>query len=110
MVLNVLGVYYPANNQMLTHGYKKHKTSKQFLEFIKLVDRKYDDNGVKQIFLVLYNATMHKSKIVKETLFRNIQEYLVFLPTRSPELNLKEARWLWLHRRQAINNSIFENE
>ena len=32
-------------NQMLTHGYKKHKTSKQFLDFIKLVDRKYDDNG-----------------------------------------------------------------
>jgi transposase len=109
MVLNVLGVYYPANNQMLTHGYKKHKTSKQFLEFIKLVDRKYDDNGETDISS-LDNATIHKSKIVKETLFRNIHEYLVFLPTRSPELNLKEARWLWLHRRQAINNSIFENE
>jgi hypothetical protein len=31
-------------NQMLTHGYKKHKTSKQFLDFIKRVDKKYDDN------------------------------------------------------------------
>jgi hypothetical protein len=45
MILNVFGVYDNANNQMLTHGYKKHKTSKQFLDFIKLVDRKYDDNG-----------------------------------------------------------------
>ena len=37
---------------ILIHGYKR-KTSKQFLDFIKIVDRKYDDNGVKQIFLVL---------------------------------------------------------
>ncbi|HEY6535548.1 MAG TPA: transposase [Candidatus Nitrosocosmicus sp.] len=35
--------------------------------------------------------------------------HLVFLPTRSPELNLIEVRWLWLHR-QAINNSTFLNE
>ena len=34
---------------------------------------------------------------------------LVFLPTRSPELNLIEVRWLWMHR-QAINNSTFQNE
>ena len=35
--------------------------------------------------------------------------HLVFLPTRSPDLNLIEVRWLWLHR-QAINNSTFRNE
>ena len=29
--------------------------------------------------------------------------------TRSPELNLIEVRWMWMHR-QAINNSTFENE
>ena len=33
----------------------------------------------------------------------------VFLPTRSPELNLIEVRWLWLHR-QTISNSIFRND
>jgi transposase len=102
----VFGVYDHANNQMYTHSYKQ-KTSKQFLDFIKLVNQKYD-HSIKQIFLVLDNATIHKSKIVKEILFRNIHEYLVFLPTRSPELNLLELRWLWLHRRQAINNSTFE--
>jgi transposase len=105
----VFGVYDPANNQMLTHGYK-HKTSKQFLDFIKRVDRNYDDNGMKQIFLVLDNTTIHKSKIVKEILFRYYPRiHLVFLPTRTPEINLIEVRWLWLHR-QAINNSTFENE
>ena len=94
---------------MLTHGYKR-KTSKQFLDFIKRVDRKYDDNGVKQIFLVLDNASIHKSKIVKETLARyHPRIHLVFLPTRSPELNLIEVRWLWMHR-QAINNSVFDDE
>jgi hypothetical protein len=34
---------------------------------------------------------------------------MVFLPIRSPELNLIEVRWMWLQR-QAINNSTFVNE
>ena len=34
---------------------------------------------------------------------------LVFLPVRSPELNLIEVRWLWLQR-QTINNSTFKDE
>jgi transposase len=104
----VFGVYDYTNDQMLTHSHKR-KTSRQFLDFIKQVDRKYDENA-KQIFLVLDNASIHKSKIVKETLARYYPRiHLVFLPTRTPELNLIEVRWLWLHR-QAINNSTFENE
>jgi hypothetical protein len=31
------------------------------------------------------------------------------LPTRSPELNLIEVRWLWMQR-QAVNNFTFRNE
>lgn len=105
----MFGVYDYTNNQMFTHSYKR-KTSKQFLDFIKRVDKKYDNNVVKQIFLILDNASIHKSKIVKETLARyHPKIHLVFLPTRSPELNLIEVRWLWMHR-QAINNSTFENE
>ena len=104
----MFGVYDYTHNQMLTHGYKR-KTSKQFLDFIKRVDRKYD-NTIKQIFLVLDNASIHKSKIVKEILARyHPRIHIVFLPTRSPELNLIEVRWLWMHR-QAINNSVFEDE
>jgi transposase len=93
---------------MWTHGYKK-KTGKQFLDFIKRVDQKYDSN-IKQIFLVLDNISIHKSYKVKETLVRyHPRIHLVFLPTRSPELNLIEVRWMWMHR-QAINNSTFRNE
>jgi hypothetical protein len=45
------------------------RQASSFLDFIKRVDRKYDDN-TKQIFLVLDNTSIHKSKIVKETLAR----------------------------------------
>jgi transposase len=108
-LLNVFGVYdYTNNNQMWTHGYK-NKKGKQFLDFIDRVDQKYGSD-IKQIFLVLDNASIHKSNKVKEALSRlHPRIQLVFLPTRSPELNLIEVRWLWMHR-QAINNSTFENE
>jgi len=66
--------------------------------------------SIKQIFLVLNNASIHKSNKVKENLARYHPRILVvFLPSRSPELNLIEVRWLWL-RRQVINNSTFEDE
>jgi transposase len=104
----VFGVYDHTNNQMWTHGYKK-RTGKQFLDFIKRIDQKYDDS-VKHIFLVLDNVSIHKSNKVKQTIAKHHPRIqLVFLPTRSPELNLIEVRWLWMHR-QGINNSIFENE
>jgi transposase len=104
----VFGVYDHKNNQMFTHSYKR-KTGKQFLDFLKRVDQKYDSN-IRRIFLILDNASIHKSKMVKEDITRyHPRIVLVFLPTRSPELNLIEVRWLWMHR-QAINNSTFENE
>lgn len=93
---------------MWTHGYRK-KTGKQFLDFIDRIDKKYD-SGVKQIFLVLDNVSIHKSNKVKQTMAKHHPRiHLVFLPTRSPELNLIEVRWMWMQR-QAINNSTFENE
>ncbi len=104
----MFGVYDHTNNRMWTHSYRR-KTGKQFLDFINRVDQKYDSR-IKQIFLVLDNVSIHKSNRVKETLARyHPRIQLVFLPTRSPELNLIEVRWLWMHR-QAINNSTFRNE
>jgi len=79
------------------------------LDFIKRIDQKYGDN-IRQIFLVLDNISIHKSNKVKQTISRYYPRiHLVFLPTRSPELNLIEIRWLWMFK-QAINNSTFENE
>jgi hypothetical protein len=48
---------------MWTHGYK-HKTGKQFLDFVNRIDQKYDDI-IKQIFLVLDNVSVYKSNKVK---------------------------------------------
>ena len=107
--MNVFGgVYDYINNQMWTHGYRK-KTGKQFLDFIDRIYQKYDSN-VKQIFLVLDNISIHKSNKVKQTMAKHHPRIPLFLPTRSPELNLIEVRWMWMQQRQAINNSTYENE
>ena len=70
------------------HMDTNNKTGKQFLDFIKQVDQKYDDSIKTDIF-VLDNVSIHKSSKVKETLVKyHPRIQLVFLPTRSPELNL----------------------
>ena len=63
----MFGVYDHTNNQMWTHGYQRKTEGKQFLDFINRVDQKYDDN-IKQIFLILDNASIHKSNRVKQTI------------------------------------------
>ncbi|MGA8085474.1 MAG: transposase [Candidatus Nitrosopolaris sp.] len=78
---------------MLTHCYQQKK-SNQFIDFIERVDSFYDLN-IKRIFLVLDNAPIHKSKKTKEALFKHHPRItLVFLPTKSPKLNVIEVRWM----------------
>ena len=82
------------------------------MDFVNRIYQKYDDS-IKKVFLVLDNVSVHKSNKVKQTItkcYPRIQ--LVFLPTRSPKLNLIEVRrWLyWIHRQAVVNNSTFENE
>ncbi len=66
---------------------------------------------MKQIFLVLDNASIHKSKIVKETLARyHPRIHLVFLPTEISRAKSDRGKVaVWMHR-QAINNSVFDDE
>lgn len=88
----------------------KNKTSDQFIDFIRRADTRYD-SSIKTIFVILDNASsIHRSKKTINTITRyHPRIVLVFLPTRSPHLNLIEIRWLWMQR-QAINNSTFRNE
>jgi len=77
---------------MHIHCYQK-KTGKQFIDFLKRVEKRYDKN-IRNIFLVLDNLSVHKSKKVKEALAKDCPRIIfVFLAVRSPELNLIEARW-----------------
>lgn len=107
-LLNVFGIYDYTSDRMFTHCYR-HKTSDQFIDFINRVDSLYDSSSVKQIFLVLDNASIHGSKKTREALKKHPRMVLVFLPTKSPELNLIEVRWMWMQRK-AIDNSMFESE
>lgn len=60
-MLNVFeGVYDYINDKMYAQCYK-NKTGKQFIDFIKRVDGRYDKN-IQNIFLVLDNLSVHKSK------------------------------------------------
>ena len=107
-ILNVLGIYDHTNDKTFTHCYKK-RNSHQFLDFIRRVDSSYDCS-IKRIFLILDNISIHKAKKVREVLSRyHPRITLVFLPIRSPKLNLIEVRWIWLQRKD-INNSTFGSE
>ncbi len=63
-LLNVFGAYDHTNDKMHVHCYR-NKTGKQFVDFLKRVDRRYDKN-IQNIFLVLDNLSAHKSKMVKK--------------------------------------------
>jgi len=105
----VFGVYDYTNDKMYTHCCYKSRNSKQFLDFIRRIDSLYD-SAIKRIFLVLDNVSIHRSKKVRQILLlRHPSITPVFLPTKSPDLNLIEVRWMWLQRR-AINNSTFKGE
>ena len=107
-LLNVFGTYDHTNDKIHVHCYR-NKTAKQFVDFLKRVDKRYDKN-IQNIFVVLDNLSVHKSKKAKEVLAKDCPRIkLVFLQVRSPELNLIEVRWSWLQI-QAINNSTFKDE
>jgi hypothetical protein len=64
-ILNMFeGSYNHTNDKMHIHCYQK-KTAKQFVDFIKRIDRRYDKN-LQNIFLVLDNLSAHKSKLAKK--------------------------------------------
>ncbi len=62
------------------------------------------------LFLIIYQHINQRWQKKEEMSKCCPRIKFVFLPVRSPELNLIEVRWLWLQRQQAINNSTFKNE
>ena len=104
----MFGAYDYTNDKIHVHCYKK-KTGKQFIDFLKRVEKRYNDKNIlKNIFVILDNLSVHKSKKVQKEIAKHCPRIkFVFLPVRSPELNLIEVRWLWMQR-QVINNSTFK--
>jgi len=60
----VFGSYDHTNDKMHIHCYQKN-TEKQFVDFLKRLDRSYNKN-IQNIFLVLDNLSVHKSKKVND--------------------------------------------
>ena len=107
-LLNVFGAYDHTNDKIHVQCYR-NKTAKVFIDFLKRVDKRYDKN-IQNIFVVLDNLSVHKSKRVQKEISKYCPRIkFVFLPVRSPNLNLIEVRWMWLQR-QTINNSTFKHE
>ncbi len=107
-LLNVFGAYDHTNDKIHVQCYR-NKTAKVFIDFLKRVDKRYDKN-IQNIFVVLDNLSVHKSKRVQKEISKYCPRIkFVFLPVRSPKLNLIEVRWMWLQR-QTINNSTFKDE
>lgn len=104
----MFGMYDYTNDRMFTHCYRR-KTSRRFVDFIDRVDSLYDSSSVKQIFLILDNASIHRSKKTRKAFSKHPRIVPVFLHTKAPELNLIEVRWMWMQRK-TVDNSTFENE
>jgi hypothetical protein len=63
-----------------THSYKK-KTGKQFQDFIRDIDPRCvcNSSSIKQIFLILYNMFIHRSKKVRKTIQKShLQKSTIF--------------------------------
>jgi hypothetical protein len=90
-MLNVFGAYNHTNDKVHVHCYRNKTGKKQFIDFLKRVDKRYDKN-IRNIFVALDNLSAHKSKKVRDEKSRCCPRIkFVFLPVRSPELNLIEV-------------------
>ncbi len=65
----MFGAFDYTNDKMHVHCYR-NKTGKQFVDFLKKVNKRYDKN-IQNIFVVLDNLSAHKSKMAKKG--RNVQ-------------------------------------
>lgn len=112
-----------------THDYKRHGTaslyaafntmtgkvigkvadktnSKEFLSFLKLVNRR--TNPDKELHIILDNLSAHKTKEVREWVNKNSRIHLHFTPTSSSWLNAVEG-WFSLLERRALYRGVFSS-
>ncbi len=66
----------------------------------------------KDIFIVLYNANVHTSKLFKERLeyWQKRRLYIFYLPPYSPHLNIAETLWRILKTDWLRPQDYFEND
>ncbi|HET9806093.1 MAG TPA: transposase [Nitrososphaeraceae archaeon] len=83
---------YPLNGIKFTTN--KTRNSNDFINHLKSIKRYVRKRNVKRFILVIDNASFHVSKKTKQLIERQSDDWLtvLFLPTRSPYLNLVDTR------------------
>lgn len=102
--LNVFGIINPLTGQ--SHfQYIKNLDSDCFILFLKAILKLYAHS--KKIYLVIDNASAHKSKKVSKFLLPHKNKLeLVFLPPYSPDLNPIEILWREL-KKDVVYNTFY---
>ncbi len=83
---------YPLNGIKFTTS--KTRNSNDFKNHLKSIKRYVRKRNVKRFIIVIDNASFHVSKKSRQFIERQSEDWLtvLFLPTRSPFLNLVETR------------------
>ena len=71
-----------------------------FVSFLEHVVQRYPD---KLIVMVVDNARIHRSQLVKDFLIQHDRLLLIYLPPYSPNLNPIERLWNWLKKTVIAN-------
>jgi len=74
----------------------RHSNSEAFKLFLTQLRQRTLD---REIIIFLDNASIHKSKKVKQYLARHKNIHLFYLPPYSPEYNPVELFWRWIKRK-----------
>lgn len=99
----LFAAYNIANGKVIA-SVKDRTRSKEFLSFLKLVNRKTSKD--KQLHIVLDNLSAHKTKDIQEWLENNPRVHFHFTPTSASWINAVEGWFAQLERR-ALYRGIF---
>jgi len=100
---------YPLNR--IKFNTSKTRISNDFINHLKSIKRYVRKRGVKRFIIVIDNASFHVSKKTKQFLEKQSDWLTVlFLPTRSPFLNLVETRVNRNLKKDVCENYNYETE
>lgn len=111
--VNILGIFEPKQrfDYALMVGTLKSKTFVKLMEWqVQRAHQQWQATG-KMTVIVLDNASVHRSKLVKSAMERWQQQGLMlfFLPPYNPQMNRIEDEWLHL-KRDELASQMFEDE
>jgi transposase len=88
--------YFGCLNLRTKKFYWKRSNNSNSVQFNWFLTQLRQQNPSKEIAIILDNASIHKSKKVKEYLERHPNIHLFYLPPYSPEYNPVELFWKWI--------------